>query len=374
MEAYEDLMTALESDLDLDRDLEALPNGEEMAERRRAGKGMTRPELAVLLAYSKQSLTTALLASSLPDSAYLERDLRAYFPPQIAERFGATLNEHPLRGELVAMLAANDVVNSQGITFVSRLVTETGADAADVTRAYRIARDVTGAADRWESIESLVGSVEPAQLDELMAGVDRLVEVAARWYLQHVPGQLGRAIEAYAGPFRTFADAVVEAAPEGWRQDRERDAWSLMDRGVLEAVARGHAVQPFLVHGPNVVAASEATGRSIPDVTKAFFLVGVVMYVDWLEARVAEVSATTRWHRWAVQALEEDLRLLRRQVAERVLAQGDLAVEEAVEAYVASHREVLTRLRRFMRGLAHEEASDLAALTVAVRQVRSLSG
>ena len=81
-----------------------------MAERRRAGKGMTRPELAVLLAYSKQSLTNALLRSTLPDSAYLERDLHAYFPPQVVDRFGAMLNEHPLRRELVAMLVANDVV------------------------------------------------------------------------------------------------------------------------------------------------------------------------------------------------------------------------------------------------------------------------
>ena len=110
--------------------------------------------------------------------------------------------------------------------------------------------------------------------------------------------------------------------------------------------------------------------------TRAFFLVGDVMYVDWLEARVSEVSATTRWHRWAVQALEEDLRLLRRRVAERVLTQegGRLPVDEAVETYLASQRDALSRLRRFMRGLAHEEASDLAALTVAVRQVRSLSG
>jgi glutamate dehydrogenase len=273
------------------------------------------------------------------------------------------------------MLAANDVVNSQGITFVSRMVTETGADAADVTRAYRIARDVTSGVERWEAIESLVGAVEPPLMDELMAGVDRLVEVVARWYLQHVPGQLGRAIEAHAEPFRAFAEAVSEAAPEGWRQERERAAWALMDRGVPEDVARRHVLEPFLVHGPNVVAASEATGRSIADVTKAFFLVGDVMYVDWLEARVAEVTATTRWHRWAVQALEEDLRLLRRQVAERVLDRGgDASVDVALAAYVASHRDVLTRLRRFMRGLAHEEASDLAALTVAVRQVRSLSG
>ena len=98
----------------------------------------------------------------------------AVFQPGLApvvERFGPLLNEHPLRRELIAMLVANDVVNSQGITFVSRVVTETGADAADVTRAYRIARDVTGAVERWEEIEALVGTLEPALLDDLMSDV-----------------------------------------------------------------------------------------------------------------------------------------------------------------------------------------------------------
>jgi glutamate dehydrogenase len=270
-------------------------------------------------------------------------------------------------------------VNSQGITFVSRVVTETGADAADVTRAYRIARDVTGAVERWEEIEALVGALEPALLDDLMEGVDDLVEVTARWYLQHVPGQLGRAIEAHAEPFRAFAEAVGEVAPAGWRQERERAAWALMDRGVPERIARAHVLQPFLVHGPNVADVALATGRSIEDVTRAFFLVGEAVYLDWLGSRLAEVSTTTRWHRWALQALEEDLRLTRRQVAERVLAQGDgqgddrMPVEEALASFLDQRDESMTRLGRFMRGIALEEASDLAALTVAVRQVRALS-
>ena len=375
MEVYEDLMTSLEADVDLDRDLEALPNGEEMAERRRAGRGMTRPELAVLLAYAKQSLTDALLSSTLPDSEYLERDLRGYFPSKVVERFGNLLSEHPLRRELVAMLVANDVVNSQGITFVSRLVIETGAEAADVVRAYRIARDVTRAPERWESIEALVGTVEPSLLDELMGDVDRLVEVVARWYLQHVPGQLGRAVEAHAEPFAAFEEAVAALAPEAWRNERERAAWQLMDRGIPEDVARRHVMQPFLVHGPDVASVSRATGRSIEDVTRVFFLVGEHAYIDWLDGRVGQVSATTRWHRWALQALEDDLRLVRRQVAERALAHGeDRPPDESVASYLQARGDVTARLGRFMRGLALEEAGDLSALTVAVRQVRALAG
>jgi glutamate dehydrogenase len=375
MESFEDLMQSLEGEGILDRELEALPNGEEMAERRRAGRGMTRPELAVLLATAKQGLTDALLDSSLPDSEYIEQDLRAYFPPKIVERFGHLIAGHPLRRELVAMIVANDVVNSQGITFVSRVVSETGAEASDVVRAYRIARDVTGAVARWERVEALVGRLEPVLLDELMARTDRLVEITSRWYLQHAPGQLGRAIEAHAAPFRAFAEAVPVLAPETWRQERERAAWHLVDRGLPEEVARDHVLEPFLVHGPNVASVASATGRTIEEVTRAFFLVGEAAFIDWLEGRLAEVGTTTRWHRWALQAVEDDLLLLRRQVAERALAHGEGApVDEAVAAYLAARGEATARLGRFMRGLALEEASDLAALTVAVRQVRALAG
>ncbi|HEX9123281.1 MAG TPA: NAD-glutamate dehydrogenase [Actinomycetota bacterium] len=375
MEAYEDLMEVLEAEGLLDRRLEALPAADEMGDRRRAGQGMARPELAVLLAYAKISLTSALLDSTLPDSEYLGRDLRGYFPPKVIEGFGHLVPEHPLRRELVATMVANDVVNSQGVTFVARLVTETGAEASDVVRAYRIARDVTDAVERWESIEELLGKVEPAVLDELMTGVDRMVEVTARWYLAHAPGQLGRAIETHREPFRRFAAAVGAVALEGWRQDRERMAWRLVDQGVPEDLARRHVFQPALVHGPNVIAVAEATGRPVEEAARAFFEVGEALYIDWLEGRLADLTATNRWHRWAIQAMEDDLLMVRRQVAERILLEAqDHPIDDALAAFLDPRAEVFTRLARFMRSLAMEDVGDLAAMTVAVRQIRSLAG
>jgi glutamate dehydrogenase len=375
MEAYEDLMQSLEASGTLDRGLEALPPTEEMGERRAAGRGMARAELAVLLAFAKQSLAGAILSSALPDSGYLEQDARGYFPPAVIERFGELVPEHPLRRELIATLVANDVVNSQGVTFVSRLAAETGAEPADVVRAYRIARDVAGAVERWESIEALVGSVAPRVLDELMVGVDEVVEALARWYLGHAPGLLGRAIEADREPFLDFAQVAPEVAPEAWRHDRVREAWRLVDDGVPEEVARRHAFQPLLVHGPAAIAVSRATGRSVREVARAFALVGEAASVDALEARLGGTSGGSRWQRWAVQATWEELYLVRRELAERILAGSeDLGVDESVERFLVEHAEALERLGRFMRALALEEGSDLAAVTVALRKVRGVAG
>ncbi len=374
MEAYEDLMAALEAEGVLERELESLPTTEDMAERRRAGKGMARPELAVLLAYAKQSLANALLTSALPDSRYLEQDLRAYFPPRVIERLGHLAAEHPLRRELVATIVANDVVDSQGVTFVTRLVAETGATPADVAAAYRIARDVTGAVARWERIEALVGAVEPATLDELLGGVDRLVESTARWYLANAHGQLGRAVEAHEGPFRRLARLFPAAMSEEWRHRRERALWDLVDRGVPEETARQHVHLPILVQAPDVIAASQATGRPVEELARVFALIGEALFLDWLQERLEHVPTSTRWHRWALLAAEDDLLLARRRIAERVISEGKgLAPDEAVEAFLAARAGLVERLRAFMSAFALEEVSDLAAVTVAVRQIRSLT-
>ncbi|MEA2227846.1 MAG: glutamate dehydrogenase, partial [Solirubrobacteraceae bacterium] len=179
MFAYEDLMAALEAEGLLVREAEFLPNAEEMADRRRAGRGMERPELAVLLADAKRSLTGALLRSDLPDEPFMAAVLRDYFPPAVVERFGHLLVEHPLRRELVATIVANHVADALGPTFVSRLVSELGAQPADVVRAYLVARDVLGAVPRWEAIERLDRSVPRAAQWELMEAVDRIVEATA---------------------------------------------------------------------------------------------------------------------------------------------------------------------------------------------------
>ena len=114
IEAYEDLMQQLEAEGELERDVEFLPTTDEMTERRANGAGMTRPELSVLLAYAKRSVFRALLETDLPDSEYLVADLARYFPPAIVDAFGHLLAEHPLRREIIATMASNDVVNSQG--------------------------------------------------------------------------------------------------------------------------------------------------------------------------------------------------------------------------------------------------------------------
>ena len=197
--AYDDLMGLLEEEgLLLNRALgePARRRGDRRAAARRARHGAPGAGGAGRL---REALGGAGAGGlEFIDDPWLERDLHGYFPPAVIERCAHLLPEHPLRRQLLCMASSNSVVNALGPTFVSQVVAERGGDPADVVRAYRIARAVTGAAARWDAIEKLEG-VEPEVQAELMAGVDSVVDAHALVPSWEPEGDLATVVAAGRG-------------------------------------------------------------------------------------------------------------------------------------------------------------------------------
>jgi glutamate dehydrogenase len=373
MFAYEDLLSLLEETRLLDRASENLPTGEEITERRRAGRGMERPELAILVAYSKRWVARELERCGYADDHWFERDVRSYFPPAVVERCGAFLGEHQLRTQLICMLNANAVVNALGPTFVSQLVSERGVAVADVVRAYRIAVEVTGANPLWAEIEALEGVDRAAQM-ELLGGVDALVESTARWYLTWGQGfSLDETIAAGSDGFERLAAVLPSLGTEERRRRREEIEQRLTADRIPAELASAHALRPELVHAPDMVVVAAATERSIEDVARVFFALGGELQLDWMERELGRVRSTTRMQRWALQAVREDAFKARRRLAEAALSASPGAEPVvAVEHFLHAHGADARRLEAFLRALAREGEPDLAGLTLAVRQLDSL--
>ena len=256
---------------------------------------------------------------------------------------------------------------------MSQLVAERGAEPADVVRAFRIAREVTGADARWEVVERLDGVDRAAQL-ELMGGVDALVEETTRWYLTWEPeGDIEATIAAGRDGFERLAAVLGELGSDERRRRREQTAERLLGLGVPEALARAHALRPELRYAPDMVWVAGATGRPIEEVADVFFAVGAELRLDWIESELERVPAPTRTQRWALQAVREDAAQVRRELAGCVLAEstGGTAAE-AVEAFLAERGAALRRLTAFLRSLSREGEPDLAGLTLAVRQLRTI--
>ena len=81
----------LETEGWLDRQLEFLPSDRQIAERQLAGTGLTAPEFAVLIAYTKNTNVAEMVRSDLPDDPLLERDLVDYFPTPLRAKYAEAI-------------------------------------------------------------------------------------------------------------------------------------------------------------------------------------------------------------------------------------------------------------------------------------------
>ena len=172
------------SHLKLNRAVEFLPDDETLSERMANGQGLTRPELAVLLAYAKMKLYDEILQSDLPDDPMLEEDLIQYFPAQLHGKFNDAIRRHRLKREIIASYIANSMINRVGATFANAVHEQTDDASPDIARAYIVARDIFGIRRLWSAVEDLDNRVPTIVQTEMLQNIKRLVERAAVWFLR----------------------------------------------------------------------------------------------------------------------------------------------------------------------------------------------
>lgn len=369
IEAYMDLMDRLEREGILDRELEFLPNNEDLTQRSREGRPMTGPEIAVLLAYAKRSLTEHILLSTLPDDPHFESDLFGYFPPSIAERFSDEIKVHPLRRELISTIIANQVLNSQGSTFYSRMRTVTGASASMIVRAYRVARAVTAAQKRWADIEALASRLDPRIANHMMQDVDDLVSYVARWYLINPNDRsIDEEIERAAGDFAALSDGFPSMPPVGWHEPYVAVIAELEAEGVPRDLAVRHAYQRALRRGPDIVDIAHQFGRDVLDIASLYSQASHVFRIGWLDRQVRRLPGATAFDRLAIEAVRDDLQGLRRDVVSRVLEEAD----GSIDGLILSSPRLVPRIDRWYAWLSRDGIEDVSAAMIATRRLSQL--
>jgi glutamate dehydrogenase len=371
------MIRALEKSGRLDRALEFLPDETEIATRAAAHKGLTRPELSVLLAYAKMSLDHELVQSDLPDAPGLAEELRLYFPPALRERFAAQIAAHPLRREIIATVVANDVVNRAGLTFVHDLQARTGRGPAEITRAYRIVREAFALPPLWSAIEALDNQVAASVQYEMLIDIAGIVEHAATWLLR--AGRLEFEESARFAPAVDHLAAVVsDLLPVDERAIYDRRVARLRQAGVPEALATRVGCIIFLTTAFEVGDLAARVGQpvaeeSIDRAARSFYGVGARCALDGLRDAARRLPAETPWQKAAVETLIDDFYALQADLAERVLKSADGA-DDPVASWSTANAAVLAPAEAIAGELHATSNPDLAMLVVASRQLRQALG
>jgi glutamate dehydrogenase len=365
------LMQSLEQRGLLSRSVEFLPDDAALTERTRRGQFLTRPELAVLLAYAKLTLYDDLLATSVPDDAYLARELSEYFPREIQDKFPTAVEFHRLRREIIATSLANAVINRGGPACVVRLIDETDADIATIVMAYVAVDECYGLKSLNDAIDALDTRIDGQVQLSLYASVQDLLLSRMVWYVRNVDFKDGlEAVVARFGPaIRQIVGGLDTTLPPDLQAARAKRRQDLTDAGVPTDLAGELADLDTLVSAPDIVTVAERTTRAIGDAAATFFAAEANFRLDRIIAAARNVPANDYFERMAIDRAVEQIAGAERRLAADMLATGQSG-QQAVETWLAAHPEA-TRIRRSVEEIA-ASGLTLAKLTVAANLLGDL--
>lgn len=360
----------------LNRGVEYLPDDEEIANRKANKKGLTSPERAVLLAYSKMELFDELLKSTLIDDTYVAKELITYFPTALQKRFAPIMPQHALKREIIATVVANGTINRTGSVFVHRMQEETGASAAEVVRCYILARDVFGLLPVWQAIDVLDNKIPASIQNEMTIEVGRLVVRATLWFLRRRSEQMpiAQVLAFFAPGVAAVSSRLGEfLSPEDLAAIKQTEL-RLTERGVPAALASAVARLDALYSVLDIVEVSVEKNRDVPLAGAVYFALVGKLDLRWAAGQIAALPADTHWQSMARAAMRDDIANLQRQLTAGVLNLSPQLTDAAslIDAWSSHHHKALARMHEVMADLKQARESDLAMLSVLLRELRVL--
>src|SRR5215203_410983 len=366
----------LEHEGRLDRNLEFLPGDEELGERRSDSRGLTAPEIAILLSYSKITTYQDLLDSDAPEDPYLSRELERYFPTPLRDRFREQIHEHRLHRQITATHVTNSLVNRCGPSFVFRLGEETGAGAPDIARAYMAAREIFSLRSLWDDVEGLDSVVEAGIQTKIMLDARKLVERATRWLLRYrrTPLDIGGTISHFSGGANELAESIPAILMDGDREAVVNAARRLIDAGVPKDLAERATSLGPMFPALDITDVANANGEPLDTAAAVYFALGDRLKLHWLRRHIEALPRDNRWRTLARSALRDDIFNQQAVLTTEVLSNTpqDEPPGERIETWAKINEGSVHRAMQVLTDINSSGTFDLSTLSVALREIRNL--
>jgi len=381
LDSHSRFMRILERRGKLDRTVEYLPDEEVLRELKDAGLGLSRPEIAVLIAYSKNTLFEELLAGDFPDSDYLERDLFAYFPERLSQTYPEAVRRHQLRREIVATKAANEIVNMGGLTFLSRIKEHTGSETRDSARAFIASRDVFDLGGLRRRINDLDLIVDADVQIGMQLDLANFLRRQVLWFLRYYPegSRVGELVDLYRAPVIEIGGRIEDMISEFEGDYLRSRIQARVDQGVNVDLARDVCALDPLSSACDIADIARAFDWPVEEAARAYSEMGALVGLPQLRANAAQLVPGEHFERLSVKRLIEDLFRQQRFLTMAALRQAvdsgrkSLSGVDAVDIWAQMHAGQVDRATALVQEMDSHGAMTPAKLALAASQVRDLA-
>ncbi|MDV7098884.1 NAD-glutamate dehydrogenase [Gordonia amicalis] len=376
VEVHARMLDQLSRERGVDLRLEALPQARELRKRfdGELHRGLTSPEFATLMAHVKLEAKSDLLDSDLPDNDVFAARVARYFPEALREKFGEQINSHRLRRQIVTTTLVNDVIDHAGMTHLFRLGEGTGCTTEEGVRAYVVSNEVFGMREVFESVRH--APAPAAVVDEMMLYVRRLLFRSSRWLLAFRPQPLAMAaeIKRYSGRITQLSALIDGWLGESSLREISDRVDTYVDKGVPADLAQAVAVSLHRFCLLDIIDAAEISDRGLEEVGELYFAVMEHFGLEELLTAVSRLDYGDRWHALARLALRDDMHGALRALTLKILevSEPDEPSADKIAEWESSQSNRLSRVRSILAEIEETGTLDLATLSVAARQLRSV--
>lgn len=377
LEMHGRLIREMERTGKLDRLLECLPDKEEIANRKLLKQGLTRPEISVLMAYSKTVLKEALLDSHLPEDVYFQKELELAFPVPLQTRFKQYMPRHRLKREIIATQVSNAVINEMGISFVSRLIDETGSEPPDIIRAYTVSREIFKAQELYNLIDVLT-NVDAETQFKMLHEINRLIRRGTRWFLRNRRRESMDLIEIirYFTPKVAELSAVLPGFLAGYGSDMEVVAEQLIQSNVPKDLAYRIGCMSAMFSALDIVEAATINKFPVEKVATIYYAVGTRLQLGWFRELIKNHAVSNHWEALARATFRDDLDRQQRNLTVNIMHINGQALNEPehlIDTWFGKHHILVSRWEYFATELKNFPEADFTMFAVALRELLDLA-
>jgi len=376
LEEYSRFMQHLVNNDQLDREIEHLPDNEQIADRLANDQGLHRPEIAVLVSYSKMVMYEALLSSDFDKDPALVRTLLDYFPTTLANAYPDQIQGHRLRAEIIATAVTNEFVNRLGPSFAFRMQEELGADYAELAAAFVAVVEIFDMPALWQSIESLDNKVSADIQYQMQILVRGLVERTTHWLVRSRRGT--HSIDDVINQFKPGISKVIQSLPGSLagvnRETLDQRQQFFIEAGVPEKTALAVARVVPLSSSLDIVEIAASVDQDVSNVAACYFELGSYLELHWLRDCIGGLQVSSHWHTLAKSELRIDLHYQQRHLcAEVVSSSDDTGTAHAkVQQWAQANAMPVEKYLLLVNDMKASSAVDFAMLSLAVNEVHKL--
>ncbi len=378
LQIHEEFIQDLEREEGLSREIEGLPNVKAVQKRLKLGKGLTRPELCILLSYSKISFTKDLLSSNIPDSPEMQGWLIDYFPELLRKKYEEEIKNHRLKREIIATAMANSLINRMGPTFIKSRMKKTSATCADIARAYIIVREAYQLRPLWDQIEALDNKV-PAEVQlSAMREIASLSEHVITWFLTRTGRELdiGEDIKHFSKGIKKLHNHIDDIATDDLKTAIKQRTQKAEQDGMSHDLAYQIALMPVISSACDIIRISLEQNTNLLTTARVYFELGKHFRLNWLRQQARFITSEDPWNTEAISGIIDQLYSCQAGLTVHILKNTGPKnhKKNIVEKWLKDHKYQISQITPLFTKIKQASSIELSMLVIVEQRMRNLYG